>query len=421
MARQYRTITLYIARAILISFLIGFLFFFFIFFVNQLLLRAEQILAKKVPLWDVVLIIFYSIPLIVTYALPFGVLVGALMAVGQLASGNEVLALRASGVSPMRVFLPLLILGLALSVVSFIFSDLFLPLGNIRLKTMLRRVLFTNPAVELEPYTVERYDSTVIIPWEVSETEITGIAIIDETEDNKKRVITATRASVEPNPLQKGAVSLKLDGVFVHVSDPEQSGTFEYTSADSMVYNLLLKDISISMVSPGPAEKSFLDVWEDIRERRLELQSQEERHEELVQKLRFQLMGEIRAALKIQDSEDLQRLSQLARDLRREESRPVLDRNLQAYSLEFHRKFAAPLSCLAFIILAFPVGLYARRSGRALGFGVGVVMSGLYWGLLLVAFRVATQMNVPPMLAMWIPNLVVMLAGGVLLMRRLAR
>ena len=83
MRRQFGTVNLYIVREVFVSFLIAFLFFFFIFFINQLLLMAEKILAKKVPLQDVIMLVVYSIPRIVTYALPFGTLVGGLMAVGR--------------------------------------------------------------------------------------------------------------------------------------------------------------------------------------------------------------------------------------------------------------------------------------------------------------------------------------------------
>ena len=123
--RRYRTISLYVIREVLSSFIIAFLFFFFIFFVNQLLLMAENILSRKVPLDNVLLIVVYSLPIIITYALPFGTLVGSLMAVGDLAASQQILAFRSAGISLLRIFLPVLLLGIALSVVAFIFNDFF--------------------------------------------------------------------------------------------------------------------------------------------------------------------------------------------------------------------------------------------------------------------------------------------------------
>ena len=66
MRRRYGTLYFYVLREILVSVAIAFLFFFFIFFVNQLLLMAERILSKKVPLADVAGLVVLSVPIIVT-------------------------------------------------------------------------------------------------------------------------------------------------------------------------------------------------------------------------------------------------------------------------------------------------------------------------------------------------------------------
>jgi len=422
--RSYHTAYIYMIREIMVSFAIAFLFFFFVFFVNQLLLMAERILSKRVPLREVALLVFYSIPIIITYALPFGTLVGALMAVGRLSSDNEVMAFRALGVPLFHLLVPLLALGLALSVLAFSFNDFFLPLGNIRLKTMLKRIIFTNPGIELESYSVKRYDNTVIIMGEVAGNRISSPMIIDRTEENKKRVITARTAYLEPNPEQGGAVSLRLEHVFTHVSDPRNQGSYEYGSADTMVYNLLLKNISISMVNPGPAEKTSVDVFSTIKELRVRLQERRERREQNLLKLRLSLIEEARSALIAMDArgrlpqESRKALDQALSNLRNERARPVFDRKLQSYLLEFQRKFAAPLACFVFMVFAFPVGLLARRSGRSVGFAVGILMSGVYWGMLLVSYRLGSKMDFSPVLAMWLPNLVVFAAGIILIFRK---
>jgi lipopolysaccharide export system permease protein len=424
MKRLFTTIYAYIAKEVLTSFLIAFLFFFFIFFVNQLLLMAERILSKKVPFLDVALLVFYSIPIIITYALPFGTLVGSLMAIGRLTSDNEMLALRASGISLLRVLLPLLLLGIILSSLAFAFNDFFLPLGNIRLKTMLKRVIFKNPGIELDSYSVKKYDKTVIIMGEVKGNRISNPVIIDRTEENKKRIITAKTAFLEPHPVQRGAISLRLEGVSSHVSDPKETGTYEYGSADRMIYNLLLKDISVSMVNPGPAEKSSVDVRKSIREMRVRFQERVERRESNLKKLRYRLAMELRESLEVLrgrsvlPAERKDALEKAYRDLQNEKQRPIFDRKLQSYLLEFQRKFASPLSCLVFIIFAFPVGLLARRSGRAVGFGIGILMSGVYWGMLLVSYRLGSRMHFSPELAMWAPNILVVSAGLIMIIRK---
>jgi lipopolysaccharide export system permease protein len=71
-----------------------------------------------------------------------------------------------------------------------------------------------------------------------------------------------------------------------------------------------------------------------------------------------------------------------------------------------------------FVVFAFPAGLLARRSGRTLGFALGIVMSGLYWAMLIVSYRFGARATFSPLLAMWLPNVVVLAAGTTLLATR---
>jgi lipopolysaccharide export LptBFGC system permease protein LptF len=48
-------------------------------------------------------------------------------------------------------------------------------------------------------------------------------------------------------------------------------------------------------------------------------------------------------------------------------------------------------------------------------------MSALYWGLLFTGHTLGIRMQVAPLLAMWLPNLFVLAAGGILLAWRLRR
>ncbi len=425
MRRRYGTLYFYVLREILVSVAIAFLFFFFIFFVNQLLLMAERILSKKVPLADVAVLVLYSVPIIVTYSLPFGTLVGALMAIGRMSSDNEMLAFKASGVSLLRVLVPLVFAGVLFSLLAFGFGDFFLPLGNIRLKTLLKQVIFRNPGIELAPYSVKRYENTVLITGEVVGNRIGNLVIIDRTGENKKRIITARQAFLEPNLQQTGAISLRLIDAFTHVSDPKKEGTYEYGTADTMVYNLLLKDISVSMVNPGPAEMSSIDVWNEIQVKKVKFQERIAKKEEVLERLRLDLVMEVQSSLATLEerlSLPEERVGAMRRaydNLENERARPVLDRNLQSYLMEFHRKIASPFSCLVFIIVALPMGLFAKRSGRSVGFGIGIVMSGMYWSMLLVSFRLGSRMNVSPLLSMWTPNIIVFTIGISLLLRKL--
>ena len=90
---------LYITKELFLYFFISFLFFFMIFFVNQILLLAEDVLKKRVPVLDVIRLMTYSLPFIIAQSAPFATLVGFLMCLGRMMSDNEILVMRITGLS----------------------------------------------------------------------------------------------------------------------------------------------------------------------------------------------------------------------------------------------------------------------------------------------------------------------------------
>jgi lipopolysaccharide export system permease protein len=421
MSRSFRRTWVYVGREFLLSFAVAFAFFFFIFFVNQVLVMAEDIFARKVPFWDVVRLVIYSLPWVVALSFPFGALVGALMAVGRLTSDNEVMALGALGVPPRQILVPLLVLGLAFTLVSFVMNDYFMPLGNIRFAEIYRRMLYANPAVELEPRSVKRYEDTTIITGDVEGGTIRDLVIIDRSPDKNRRIITARSAALAESPEQKGVVTLTLDGVFSHVSSPAQGDRYEYTLSTRMVYALLLRTVGgVTIGGMNPSYQSSVDVWKEIVKKRAAQDQLASRREERMGGLRLALSEKLREARQAAGQDPSasgprrETLRAAWRDWNAEAERSVRDQSLQSYLVEFYRKFSVPVACIVFAFFAFPVGLRARRSGRAVGFAVGLFVAILYWGLLYAGMTFGVRMSLSPAFSMWFPDALVLAAGIVL-------
>jgi len=101
----------------------------------------------------------------------------------------------------------------------------------------------------------------------------------------------------------------------------------------------------------------------------------------------------------------------LWKDWSTENERKVKDQNLQSYAVEFHRKFSMPVGCLVFAFFAFPIGTRARRSGRTVGFGIGLFVAIVYWGLLVAGQTFGVRMSLSPAFSMWFPDALVFLVG----------
>jgi len=348
------------------------------------------------------------------------------MSVARLSSDNEVLALQAAGVSRKRIFIPLFILGFIFSLMSFFINDYLLPHGFIEYKRHYSKMLHSSPQLALEPFAVNEYENINIITGDIQDNVIYDIVIFDKTEQNKLRIISAQKGIIEKSKEQEDVIALILDNVFSLLINPMKENSFEYSYSETMIYNILLKIFDVKP-NPGPTEMSIFDIWLVIQEKEKGFQEKLRMQRIKVHEMRYTMAMEIRM-LKESPIFSAQSINQKRSNLEslydnyiQEKTKKIFDRSLQKYLLEFHKKFAFPFACIFFIIFAFPIGLMARRSGRIVGFGIGVIVSFLYWGLLLVGHEIGYRHEYPPFIAMWLPNLVVLFFGLFFLILRMRK
>ncbi len=413
---MHSTIHRYVIFEFVFSFIVAFLFFFFIFFVNQLLLLAEEILSKNVSLKNVFLIILYSLPSITAFTFPFASLVGALMAVSRLSSDNEILAFQASGVQYKTLLIPLLIAGIFLSIFSFLINDYFLPLSTIKFSRLYRNILYSTPELELDSYTVKKYQNTTLITGRVTNKTIHNMIIIDRTSHKDKRIIAASSGTLVPSAAQKGISSISLRNVSSITPKNKQQGKFSYFFSDSMLYNILLKNLSFSIKSLTPREMSSLDIYRAIINKKNKLTERKSENRNKILSLRRELWkqySQITAGIP-----STKTLDTLYKEIVNLESKHFHDKNLQIYKLEFYKKFSITFACFIFILFAFPLSLYSRKSGRSTGFGIGLLVSVFYWSLLFAGQTLGIRMNISPFIAMWSPDIIILSLGIILMIKR---
>jgi lipopolysaccharide export system permease protein len=380
-----------------------------------MLLMAERILSKRVPIWDVILLIFYSLPGIIALSLPFASLVGSLMAIGKFSSQNEIIAFQASGIPLRRVFIPIFAIGVFFSCFSFIMNDYFLPLGTLRFNTLYRSLLYSHPELEIESYSVKAFQDSIIANGQVNGLSVDTLFILDKEAQGSKRIILAESAVIDKSI--EGAISLSMKNVTSHAITADDKKQFSYSFAETMEYNLLLKNISSAFRNPSPREMSSYDVYTEIQKKRENLAAREKENEIKIRLAEMEyrhayrnLTGRIYAG-SIAGDNARQTLERLASGITAHKQRSFSDRTLQQFLVEFHKKFSLPFSCIVFIIFAFPVGLFTHESGRSVGFGIGLFISAFYWGMLVAGQTLGIRAQFPAFWSMWIPDFVILILG----------
>lgn len=353
----------YLLKELFLYFFVAFLFFFFIFFVNQILLIIQKILEKKVPLWDVTRLMVYALPSIMAQSAPFATLVGFLMCLGRLVSENEILIFRASGQGYKVLLFPVLFLGAAISLGSFFVNDYLLPLGTINYNRLYRSILQSNPAVELEPNSVKKAVDKTLVIGDVKGENVSDLIFFDTGADEQQRIIVAGPSSVKKSSESGVLMALEMNDATVLLFNKAKKQNFDLLTSEKMNLNVFESSINYSS-GTSPREMTSYDLHK---------------------KIKFM-----------------------------EKDSSVSKRQLNSYKLEYNKKFSLPFGSIFFAFLALPLALlFGKHNGQTIGLIVGIVISVLYWTMMILGQIFGNRGGLNGFWTMWAPNLVIFAAGSV--------
>ena len=425
--RRYWTIYGYLFREFILSFMVAFFIFFALFLVNELLVIALRMQKKDVPVSTVFMFLLYSLPYVLSYTFLLSTMVSCLMAVGRFHSDNEMLAMRASGIRYTNIFVPFCFAAVILTSVSFVMNDYFLPLGMEKRYSLLNKVALSNASVIFEPYDVsDPIQGKIIITGDIQENLIKNLIIIDRDPDSNRRVIVSRDANFRQNEQLEGVMHLNLQEPFMVSVDNDRRNAFNYIRAREADYNILLKDyVGTAFSSSDPSTMTSSQVRDMIKEEKERLNDSRERQKERVSFQLYQLQcqyNEIFESTLRQREYRQADINSLVNDYENymtQKNRKIGNRSLSRLETEYHYKFVLPTGCLALILLAFPLGLFSKRSDKAVGLGLGSIFAFVYWVLIMMAKIIGYTSNFSPALIMWMPNIIVCTAGIVIYSIRL--
>ncbi len=352
----------YLTKELFLYFFIAFLFFFMVFFCNQILLLAENILKKRVPLADVLRLISYSLPMIIAQSAPFATLVGFLMCLGRLVTENEVLILRASGLGYKILVLPVIILGLVISIVSFFVNDYLLPLGTIKYNQLRRTILMSNPAIELESNSVKRTNDKTLVIGQVNGTKVSDLVFFDTDTNGNQRIIVADASDVKKSTTVGVLMSIEMNDSTVVFFDSSNKTNYDVLQAKNLMLNIFESSFFSGSNRVIPSEMTSYDLKQRIKEM--------------------------------------------------EKDTGVNPKDLNKYRLEYNKKFSVPFGSIFFALLALPLALiFGKHNGQTIGLIIGLFISVAYWAMMILGQIFGSRSGMNGVLLMWLPNTVIFTAA----------
>lgn len=353
----------YLFKDLFLYFLVSFFFFFMIFFVNQILLTVEDLLAKSAPFADVMRIMVYSLPFIIAQSAPFATLVGFLMSLGGMMSSNEILIFRAAGLSFIKIFIPVAMLGVFISIGSFFVNDYLLPLGTIKYNELMRKIMNSTPTIELESNSVKHLDTSHIVIGDVVENTVSDVVIID-SKDGEDRLIIAGKSELQGAREEGVLMQFDMTGATILTVKTDNRKNYDILHSARAVMNVF-DSTFLGSFSQSPREMTTYDLTKRLNK------------------------------MKAEKSEDLNTL-----------------RKINLWGMEWHKKFAIPFGSIFFALLAFSMAFqFGKANGQMIGLFLGIVICVLYWAVQIVGQLLVTKVGLNAFWCIWTPNILIGLFG----------
>ncbi|WP_020004315.1 LptF/LptG family permease [Brachyspira innocens] len=409
-----KKITKYIILETIGPFLAGILFFTFVFVIQLLPELIRLIMNNGAPLLMSLETFVYMLPFNIAITIPMSILMASIIGYGRLSSDNEIIVMRALGFPHMRIYMPIIILGFFTFLFSLFFNNVIMSESNYRYRALISYMVNIRPSIavgKLEFTEISDMGFSIGAKY-ADDTSISNVVIYDKSET--KRVITAKYGLWKNNQANSQVVTLTLyDGV---VQEMPNYGfvTNDYTVFDSMDINIIRNVSTLTSHERGLREMPSWEILKKINEAKINAnKSVDEQIAGMinnsynnVQNTGIDITSFSNEYIKTNSAELIS-----IREKAIDESVPYF------YYVEFYKFISIPAACLFMVLIGAPLGIVGKRSGKGFGFGISVIVVVIYYLLITAAELLAGGKKVPPLLAMWFPNIVLALMGGFFMIR----
>ncbi|GJL66915.1 MAG: hypothetical protein NPIRA05_18860 [Nitrospirales bacterium] len=350
----------YIIRELFSPFLSTLTALCFIIFAKEMLRLIDLLVSKGVGVWSLLKIIAYLMPSFLVLTLPIACLIASISTFSRLSFDNELIAMRAAGMSLWRLSVPVLMFSVFVFCATLFLSQWGQPWSNVSLKGLAMSVIEDQLSLALDSgvFNEPIPNLTIYVPDPKHAQRVRGVFISDQRDPVKPLIIVAKSFRVLHDGGRKQLGLRLLDGAIHQV--PLDLRYYHEVGFDTY------------------------DFWMDVPPPEGMGTTQRKSYQEIIQDLD-------RSNWK--DSGQLRRL------------------------MEHYKDLGFPVSALLLGLLGFPVGIISKRSGKSGGFAIGIgIIVGFYLLNIMGEFLVTTYV-VHPFIGAWFPNVMILGFTGFLYVR----
>ena len=360
---RIRILDWYIFREVIMAAAFGICAFSAVFIGSGTLFKIAKLITDYgASVTSIIKIFVYGLPAIIMWTFPMSMLLATLLTFGKLSSSSEITAMKSCGISFARISAPAIILGFIFSICAILFNEHVVPWANTAYNNVVYYEIQGNTELKSQDHIIFKEIQMGMLQklvyareYRTSDETMQGITMQEFDIDG--RLIRVENANYAE---WKNSTWIMHDGTIYDISDSERTRTMHFST-------------QTLPVSANPRQI--------VREQK--------KPEELT-------MAELKAQIEIMKTQYA---------------------NTAKLETELYQRLSIPMASLVFALIGVPLGLQPTRNTSSAGFAVSVVIIFVYYSLMTLANALARGGIVAPMYAVWIPNIIGVIFGGILIHR----
>jgi len=348
-----RVLWKYIFKSFFFPFMLGLSIFLVVVSVNLIYQISDTLLNLKVPMINILKMLWYYLPQFLLMGIPVGVLTAIFWTLSNMGSNMEIVALQVSGVKLKKIFYPYLIIALILCAFMFYLNDSIVPSFNYKADAFLQNVLYQHPTPSIKYNVFYKQSNNVyfyIERFNEKTNRFYNIVIYLKSSSNSLTITTA-----------KDAYKAKDGNWYMY---------------DVNVYN---RDSKGYMRLNGHIEKVKLDVAKEIIE--------------------------VTKTMRNEREMNTRQLKKMITNLKKAGHDPT------NYMVEYNMKFVESLGPLIIVFVGVPIALSFNFKTKSRSIVATVIIVILYQGTIAWGRALAKNNYISPFMGTWGGSLIFLFAG----------
>lgn len=300
-------------------------------------------------------LLLLKMPGIIFYTFPMSMLLASLLSMGRLSGDSEIVAMKSAGISMITIMIPFIVIGFVVSIATVILNENLVPVANWKAKEMIYEISHNKQKMSTTASNIiyKELDkngglSQLFYAGSFVNGEMQDVTIQQFDQGKLNRIVRATKAR-----WQDDKWIFENGNIYLINTDGE---TIQSVHFATYTLNISKAPLKLAQSNKEPLEMTYRELSEHI---------------ELVK------AGE-------------GKVSQL--------------------EVQLYQKLAIPFASLVFVLIGAPLGLRPQRSSSSIGLGISILLIFIYYVILFVSASMGEAGVIFPMLAAWIPNIIV---GGI--------